>query len=109
MTARQQRFIEAILADPKHRANRAAEAAGYAWPNKQAYRLMTHWEVGPVVKIQLERVQADELAQWQRERQQRKTRLRRSGGHQRPVTSQGTGREVITFDQEQQQWVTTRA
>lgn len=50
MTVKQQAFVEAILSDRKGRANRAAAAAGYAWPGKQGSRVLSHPEVSAAVQ-----------------------------------------------------------
>jgi len=59
MTPMQERFVEALLSDDReirHCATRAAQRAGYKWPDKQGPRLMTFPQVAAAIEAGFERM-----------------------------------------------------
>jgi phage terminase small subunit len=56
MTARQRKFVDALLADfPRCSATAAARAAGYTFPGKQGPRLTTYPELAAIIETEVSR------------------------------------------------------
>lgn len=66
LTPRQQRFVDAYLGDADGNATRAAEAAGYAWPDKQGSQLLGKTRIKNAISVRLtaSSLSRDQILAW---------------------------------------------